>query len=77
MGTQRARITISDEEKSWLETYSKVKGISVAEAIRQAIMQLREHEGRATYQSLVAQTRGIWKKGDGLEYQDRLRSEWE
>jgi hypothetical protein len=77
MGVQRAKISISDEEKSWLESYSKVRGISVAEAIRQAIMHLREQEGQSTYQSLVAQTRGVWKKGDGLEYQKRLRSEWE
>ena len=49
----------------------------MAEAIRKAITHLREQEGQTTYQSLVAQTRGIWKKGDGLDFQQRLRSEWE
>ena len=49
----------------------------MAEAIRKAITHLREQEGQSTYQSLVAQTQGVWKKGDGLEYQKKLRSEWE
>jgi hypothetical protein len=56
MGAQRARITISDEEKSWLESYGRVKGISMAEAVRKAIKRLREQEGQSTYPSLVAQT---------------------
>jgi hypothetical protein len=77
MGAQKTRITISDDEKSWLESYSRVRGISMAEAIRKAITRLREQEGQSMYQSLVAQTQGIWKEGDGLEYQNKLRSEWE
>lgn len=77
MGIQRARVTIPDEEKSWIESYSRARGISMAEAIRKAITRLREQEGQSTYQSLVAQTQGIWKKGNGLEYQTKLRSEWE
>ena len=76
MGSRRTIVTISDEEKSWLESYSRGRGISMAEAIRKAITRLREEEGQSTYQSLIAQTRGIWKKGDGLEYQKKLRSEW-
>jgi hypothetical protein len=77
MGAQRTRVAISAEEKSWLESYSKARGISMAEAIHKAIARLREQEGQSTYQDLIAQTQGIWKKGDGLEYQVKLRSEWE
>jgi hypothetical protein len=77
MVAQRTRIAISEEEKSWLESYSRARGISMAEAIRKAVARLREQEGQSTYQNLVAQTHGIWKKGDGLEYQEKLRSEWE
>lgn len=76
MGSRKSVITISDEEKSWLESYSRARGISTAEAIRKAIKRLREQEGQSVYQSLIAQTRGIWKKGDALEYQEKLRSEW-
>lgn len=77
MGAQKTRITIADDEKSWLESYSRVRGISMAEAIHRAITRLREEEGQSMYQSLVAQTQGIWKQGDGLEYQNKLRSEWD
>ncbi len=77
MAGQKTRITISNEEKCWLESYSRAKGISLAEAIHKAITRLIELEHQSTYQNLVAQTKGIWKKGDGLKYQKRLRSEWE
>ena len=76
MGSQRTIITISEGDKSWLENYSKACGISMAEAVRRGIAQLREHEGKNTYQKIVNETRGLWKKGDGLEYQVKLRSEW-
>lgn len=76
MGSQRTIITISDEDKSWLEGYSRASGISMAEAVRRAIKRLKEQERRSVYQSLIAQTKGIWKQGDGLAYQEKLRSEW-
>ena len=28
------------------------------------------------FDALLAQTRGIWTSGDGLDYQRRLRDEW-
>ena len=76
MANQRTIITISEKDKSWLESYSKTSGISMAEAIRRGIAQLREREERDTYQKLIQDTRGIWKKGDGLAYQEKMRSEW-
>lgn len=76
MGTEKTTINISDEEKLWLESYSKARGISTAEAIREAIARLREQQDPLGYQSLIAQTKGVWKKGDGLDYQRNLRSEW-
>lgn len=77
MGTRRIIISIPDEDKLWLEGYSKVQQISVAEAIRQGIEQLKKSKQQQTYQKLVEKTRGIWKKGDGLTYQKKLRAEWE
>ncbi len=77
MRTKRIIVTIPDEDKLWLEGYSKVHKISVAEAIRQGIGHLKKTQRHKTYQSLVERTSGIWKQGDGLEYQRRLRSEWD
>ena len=67
----------SDEEKRWLVNYSKLNNISMAEAIRRGISCLRGSEAPAGYKKLLDQTKGIWKKGDGLEYQKRLRADWD
>ena len=76
MGSQRTIITISDQDKIWLENYSKAHGISMAETVRRGITRLKETETEETYKRLVLQTRGIWKGEDGLEYQEKLRAEW-
>jgi len=77
MGSTRTIITISEEDKRWLESYGKARGISLAEAIRKGIKKLRESESRDTYSAMVDKTKGLWKKGDGLKYQRRLREEWD
>ena len=77
MGGQRTIITLPNEEKAWLEGYSKAHGISMAEGVRRALMLLRNAEGQSTYTSLVKQTQGLWAVEDGLRCQEQLRSEWE
>ena len=77
MGSKRTIITLSEEDKMWLEGYSKAFNVSVAEVIRQGIKKLRETHESEAYHKLVENTRGIWKEGDGLKYQMDIRSEWE
>ncbi|MBU2056034.1 MAG: hypothetical protein KJ936_04080 [Proteobacteria bacterium] len=77
MKSARTIITISEQEKRWLAAYSGLHGVSVAEAVRRGIARLKEAEGDAAYRKLVQNTRGIWKRGDGLSYQETVRSEWE
>ena len=76
MGSKRTIITLSEEDKSWLEAYGRVYNLSLAEAISRGISKLKESEESNTYRELVKATKGIWKKGDGLEYQTKMRSEW-
>ncbi|HDM75506.1 MAG TPA: hypothetical protein ENG51_03445 [Deltaproteobacteria bacterium] len=76
MGNTRTIITISEEDKRWLESYGRARGISLAEAIRRGIKKLREDEATETYRIMITKTKGLWKKGDGLKYQQRLRKEW-
>jgi hypothetical protein len=76
MASKRTIITISEEDKRWLESYSSLHKVSVAEAIRQGIRKLKEVELLENYQSLVNNTTGLWKKGDGLAYQKKIRAEW-
>ncbi len=37
MGSLRTIITLSEDDKVWLESYSRTSGISMAEAIRRGI----------------------------------------
>ncbi len=76
MGSKRTIITLEESNKAWLEAYSASEGISMAEAIRRGIKCLKANENRKLYNDLVNKTRGKWKKGDGLDYQRQVRSEW-
>jgi hypothetical protein len=76
MGSIRTIITLSEEDKRWLESYSSAHQVSLAEAIRQGIRRLKDAELQETYGVLVQSTKGLWKKGDGLKYQRKIRSEW-
>jgi hypothetical protein len=77
MSSTRTIITISEEEKRWLKSYSQRYRVSLAEAIRKGIACLKAAEGAKTYKALVQETTGIWSQGEGLEYQKRLRAEWD
>jgi hypothetical protein len=77
MPAKRIIITIPDEDKLWLDRYAKVHKISVAEAVRQGINLLKKREWQKDYRRLVESTRGLWKKGNGLEYQQEVCREWE
>ncbi len=76
MANVRTIITLSEEDKRWLESYSNLHHVSVAEAIRQGIRKLKEMELHENYRALVKNSRGLWKKGDGLAYQNKIRAEW-
>lgn len=77
MSTQRTVITISNDDKSWIEAYSKSHNISMAEVIRKGIAELKEKEAEGLYKTLVNETKGVWEKGDGLKYQKQIRAEWD
>ena len=77
MRTQRTIITVSDTDKKWLEAYSRSRGISMAEAIRRGISRLKAEEGRSTYEAILGRTRGLGLGSDGLEFQEKMRSEWD
>ncbi len=77
MPSKRTIITLSEMEKHWLMNYTRTHGISMAEAVRRGIACLKSSQSLVSYQKAVNQTKGIWLKGDGLKYQEQLRSEWE
>jgi len=77
MGSSRTIITLPEDDRRWLLNYSRSQGISMAEAVRHGIRSLKTSERQNVYESLLKRTRGLWRKGEGLQYQREVRSEWD
>lgn len=74
----RTLITFDDRAKAWLASQAKAERVSMNEIVRRAVERLRvEHERTQALAQGLRETAGIWKHGDGLEWQNRLRDEWE
>ena len=75
----RTIISLDEESKKWLDQQAREENISAAELIRIAVRKYRDEKRREALPltDLLKQTSGIWKRGDGLTYQRRLRKEWQ
>jgi len=75
----RTVISLDEESKRWLDQQARKENVSTAELIRTAVRKYRAEKKRAALplNDLLKQTSGIWKAGDGLTYQRRLRKEWQ
>ncbi|CCI15011.1 MAG: hypothetical protein ACKPI8_03425 [Microcystis panniformis] len=40
------------------------------------IQVVEDESTEADFEALLDKTKGIWTKGDGLEYQQKIREEW-
>lgn len=74
----RTVISLDEEDKQWLDARAREKHVPMAEVVRQAVHRLREESAREArgMDELLQKTSGIWKKGDSLAYQRRMRAEW-
>jgi hypothetical protein len=70
----RTLVDLPEVELEQLTVLSKVRRVSRAELIRQAVAGYLEQNKTG-----LEETFGLWKKKavDGVEYQERLRGEWE
>jgi hypothetical protein len=75
----RTVISLDEESKEWLDQQARQENVSTAHLIRTAVRKYREEKKREALPlgDLLKQTSGIWKRGDGLAYQRRLRKEWQ
>ena len=75
----RTVISLDEESKKWLDQQARQEKVSTAELIRTAVRKYRDEKKREALplDDLLRQTSGIWKVGDGLTYQRRLRKEWQ
>jgi len=74
----RTVISLDEKDKRWLDETAREKHVPMAEVVRLAVQRLREESAREArgLDELLQRTSGIWKQGDGLKYQQRLRGEW-
>lgn len=76
----RTVISLDNGEKKWLDKQAHLRHVPMTEIVREALRYYRqkiELDKQPSVEELLAQTAGIWKKEDGLEYQKKLRDEWE
>ena len=75
----RTVISLPDQQKAWLDQQAAARRVSMSSLIRQAVSEFRRRERRRAktpFSEVLARTAGIWRAGDGLEYQQRIREEW-
>jgi hypothetical protein len=71
----RMLISLEENDRRWLEQKAQEIGRPMSEVVRQAIRQAQESEQKPM-KELLASTQGLWRKGDGLRYQRRVRKDW-
>ena len=76
----RTIISLSEDDKIWLDRRARSERVPMTELVRRAVREYRERyddHGSRRLQELLGRTRGSWTHGDGLRYQDAAREEWE
>lgn len=74
----RTIVTLDPEDKEWLDRRARAESVSMAQLIRQAVRRYRRETeaGEPDFDALLRKTSGLWTKGDGLDWQRRIRDEW-
>ena len=74
----RTIISIPEDEKAWLDSYSRRHRISSAEVVRRAIREFRRVKSEKGLAAVLRKTTGTWTslKGDSRDHVEVLREEW-
>jgi len=75
----RTIISLEPETKQWLDRKAAREGVPMSRLVRRAVSEFRRRADGETVpvERLLARTKGIWKRGDGLSYQRAMRREWD
>jgi hypothetical protein len=75
----RTIISLNDAEKAWLARQAEKEQVSMTEIVRRALELYRRGAAapEPAFDALLDRTRGIWRQGDGLAYQEGIRGEWD
>lgn len=71
----RMLISLEENDRRWLEQTAQQAGVPMSEVVRRAIRQAQQ-DGQKPLKDLLATTKGLWRRGDGLRYQRRIRKDW-
>ena len=73
----RTVINLDEENKEWLDQQAALRRVPMTELVRQAVRDFRFREqSKPSLREALDRTAGIWRGGDGLEYQRLMREEW-
>jgi len=75
----RKIISLSEDDKRWLESYGRRHRISGAEVVRRAIAEYRRVKTENNLKAVLRDTSGTWTSiaGDTRDHVDALRKEWD
>ena len=74
----RTIVSLSEEDKAWLDAEAGREGVAMAEIVRRAVRHLRRADSAAepSFDDLLEELSGTWTAGDALDWQRKLRDEW-
>jgi len=78
---KRSIISLSSEDQSWLDEYSRKNHCPKSKVVREALGEFRrKHQLQGlSYKEIIQKTSGIGKGhfGDAVKYVRQIRSEWD
>lgn len=74
----RTLITLNDQDKAWLDRRARETGQPMTALVRDAVALYRAQQSGpdSDASTVLERTRGLWRQGDGLAWQRKLRAEW-
>lgn len=72
MAPYQTYLTLDNSQKIILSNLPFKAGTKLAINIQV----VEDESSEADFETLLDKTQGIWTKGDGLEYQQKIREEW-
>lgn len=73
-------VNLEPDDKAWLDQEARRRKLPMTELVRQAVHSYRLREqsrNRPELADVLQRTAGLWRRGDGLAWQKRLRDEWD
>jgi len=75
----RTVVSLDKEDKAWLDRKAAQEHVTMTEMVRRAVRRMRKDSAGSpeVFAALLQETSGLWKQGDGLSYQVKLRAQWD